>query len=382
MGFAEQTFGKRGNLTRPMCTNDRSTSEESRKAAEQAGLIYVSDTEPGISRRKTESGCAYYDAHGNRIRNARTLKRINALAIPPAYSDVWICAKSNGHIQATGRDSRGSEAIPLSPALDRSTGSDEIRACSGVCGVAPCIASEDSRRHGQTRLPRERVLATIVHLLETTLIRVGNEGYAQANKSFGLTTLRNRHVAVNGGELRFRFKGKSGKSWNLQLKDRRVAKIIRACQELPGQRLFEYVDADGNPQAVGSADVNEYLRETTNREITAKDFRTWHGTVLAAMALREFESFDSQALAKKNVRAAIERVAARLGNTATICRKCYIHPEVLNSYLDGKLLEEIELEVEAELREDLERLRPEEAAVLALLNKRLKTEIGLRGLEG
>jgi DNA topoisomerase-1 len=227
-------------------------------------------------------------------------------------------------------------------------------------------------------LPREKVLATIVDLLETTLIRVGNEDYAEKNKSYGLTTLRNGHVAIDGGALRFRFKGKSGKSWNLKLRDRRIAKIVRACQELPGQRLFEFIDEQGVPQSLDSADVNAYLREATGEEITAKDFRTWHGTVLAAMALREFEAFDTQALAKKNVRAAIERVAARLGNTTTICRKCYIHPEVLTSYLNGGLLEEIEVEIEAALRDRLARLRPEEAAVLALLNKRLKSELDRR----
>jgi DNA topoisomerase-1 len=221
-------------------------------------------------------------------------------------------------------------------------------------------------------LPREKVLATVVHLLETTLIRVGNDDYARDNKSYGLTTLRNPHVKVEGAELRFQFKGKSGKSWRLQVKDRRIAKIVRACQDLPGQRLFQYQDENGEVREVTSADVNAYLKEITGSDITAKDFRTWAGTVMAALALREFEAFDTQAAQKKNLKAAIERVASRLGNTPTICRKCYIHPEVLNAYIEGNLVLEVKARVEEELRENLERLKPEEAAVLAMLEARLK----------
>jgi DNA topoisomerase-1 len=214
-------------------------------------------------------------------------------------------------------------------------------------------------------------MATVVHLLETTLIRIGNEDYARQNKSYGLTTLQNRHAAVEGSEVRFRFIGKSGKQWSLQVKDRRVAKIIKACQELPGQELLQYLDGDGKQQNVTSADVNAYLKDITGQEITAKDFRTWAGTVLAALALKELESFDSAAQAKRNLGAAMERVAARLGNTPAICRKCYVHPEVLNSYLDGSLVLEIKSQVESELRDQLAGLQPEEAAVLAMLRARL-----------
>jgi DNA topoisomerase I len=226
-------------------------------------------------------------------------------------------------------------------------------------------------------LPREKVLATVVHLLETTLIRVGNDDYARENKSYGLTTLRNPHVKVDGAELRFQFKGKSGKTWRLQVKDRRIAKIVRACQDLPGQRLFQYRDEAGEIREVTSADVNAYLKEITGRDITAKDFRTWAGTVMAALALQEFEAFDTKATQKKNIKQAIERVSGRLGNTPTICRKCYVHPEVLNAYVEGNLLLEIKGEVEKELREDIATLKPEEAAVLAMLEGRLK-----RTLEG
>jgi DNA topoisomerase-1 len=231
------------------------------------------------------------------------------------------------------------------------------------------------REHMALRgLPREKILATVVHLLETTLIRVGNGDYAKQNKSYGLTTLKNRHVAVEGTEVRFQFTGKSGKHWSLKVRDRRIAKIIRACQELPGQELIQYIDEDGRPQNVTSSDVNAYLREISGQDITAKDFRTWAGTVLAAMALSEMEDFDSAAQAKRNVRAAIEKISSRLGNTATICRKCYVHPEVLNSYMDGKLIFQVKSEVEHELRDALTGLKPEEAAVLALLRSRLARE--------
>ena len=235
----------------------------------------------------------------------------------------------------------------------------------------PAIRARVDADMGKRDLPREKVLATVVHLLETTLIRVGNDDYARTNKSFGLTTLRDRHARIAGSVLTFRFKGKSGKTWDLGLKDRRVARIVKACQDLPGQELFQYRDADGTVRDVTSADVNAYLREITGQDITAKDFRTWAGTVLAALALQEFEAFDSEAKAKKNLRAAIEGVAARLGNTPTICRKCYIHPQVLDCYLEGALLLQIKDAVEDELRDDLSGLKPEEAAVLGLLQARL-----------
>jgi DNA topoisomerase I len=221
---------------------------------------------------------------------------------------------------------------------------------------------------------RKKVLATVVHLLETTLIRVGNDDYAKQNNSYGLTTLKNRHVAVDGNEVRFRFTGKSGKQWSLRVRDRRVAKIIRACQELPGQELLQYLDETGNSQDVTSTDVNEYLREITGKDFTAKDFRTWAGTVLAAMALRELESFHTAAQAKRNLRAAIEKISARLGNTPTICRKCYVHPQVLNSYMDGNLVLELRPEEDGEPGSRVEDLKSQEAAVLALLRGRLATE--------
>jgi DNA topoisomerase-1 len=239
----------------------------------------------------------------------------------------------------------------------------------------PVIRKKVQEHLGLQGLPREKVLATVVQLMEATLIRVGNDEYAKQNKSYGLTTLKNRYVEVNGTELRFNFKGKSGKVWRLGVRDRRIAKVVRACQDLPGQELFQYVDESGEMRDVTSSDVNAYLKEISDEDITAKDFRTWHGTVLAALALHEFQKFDSQAGAKKNIREAIQRVAARLGNTPTICRKCYIHPEILSTYIEGSLLLEVKEKVEAELRDNLATLKPEEAAVLTLLQSRLSTTL-------
>jgi DNA topoisomerase I len=355
------------------------TATEANEAADEAGLIYVRDDEPGISRKSVRGGFAYFDPKGERVRNEAVLRRIRSLAVPPAYSDVWICPKARGHIQATGRDARRRKQYRYHPRWNEARDQTKYDRLPSFAAVLPGLRARVREDMAKSGLPREKVLATIVNLLEATLIRVGNEDYAQKNKSYGLTTLRNGHVAVTGSELRFRFKGKSGKSWTLNLKDRRVSKIVRACQELPGQRLFEFMDEQLVARSVNSSDVNAYLHEATGQDITAKDFRTWHGTVLAAMALSEFEAFDTQSLAKRNVRAAIEQVAARLGNTLTVCRKCYIHPQIISSYLDGRLLEEIQLEIANDLSEDLARLRPEEEAVLALLGKRLKAEMSCPG---
>jgi DNA topoisomerase I len=343
-----------------------------RDAAAEAGLAYVDDGRPGLTRRKSGTGFRYLDAKGQPVRDRATLERVRKLAIPPAYTDVWICARANGHIQATGRDAKGRKQYRYHPDFREARESTKFSRIMAFAEALPGIRTRvdaDMRRAG---LPREKVLATVVHLLETTLIRVGNDDYARTNKSYGLTTLRDPHVKVQGAEMTFRFKGKSGKTWDLSLKDRRVARIVKACQDLPGQELFQYLDEAGERRDVTSQDVNAYLREISGQDFTAKDFRTWAGTVLAALALREFETFDSQAKAKTNVRAAIEGVAARLGNTPTICRKCYIHPQVLDCYLEGGLLLQVKEAVETELAEDLASLRPEEAAVLTLLRQRLE----------
>jgi DNA topoisomerase-1 len=346
-----------------------------REAAESAGLVYVSDEEPGIRRRKAGKGFSYSKPGNGRVKDAAALKRIRALAIPPAWTDVWICPRANGHIQATGRDARGRKQYRYHARFRELRESTKYEHMLEFARSLPAIRQTIAEHMALRGLPREKVLATVVNLLETTLIRVGNEDYAKQNKSYGLTTLRDRHVEVDGSELRFDFKGKSGKTWKLQVKDRRVAKIIRALQDLPGQDLFQYVDDDGERQSVTSADVNAYLKEITGEDITAKDFRTWAGTVLAAWALKEFEAFDNEAKAKKNIRAAIEQVAARLGNTPTICRKCYVHPELINCYVEGSLLLQVKDKAEAELRDDLAKLRPEEAAVLSLLEARMKRDL-------
>jgi len=346
-----------------------------RDAAETAGLLYVSDEEPGIRRKKSGKGFTYTGPDGKKVTDKATLERIKSLAIPPAYTDVWICAKANGHIQATGRDAKGRKQYRYHPAFREVRESTKYEHMLEFARGLPAIRKTIDEHMSLRGLPREKVLATVVHLLENTLIRVGNSDYVKQNKSYGLTTLRDPHVKVEGGELRFQFKGKSGKTWKLQVKDRRIARIVKACQDLPGQDLFQYLDENGDQQSITSADVNAYLKEITGSDITAKDFRTWAGTVLAALALTEFEEFDSEAKAKKNIRAAIEKVSARLGNTPSICRKCYVHPEVFASYLDGGLLLDIKEEIEAELREDLPSLKPEEAAVLTLLQERLSREV-------
>ena len=283
-----------------------------------------------MTREKKGDEFIYKTSSGKTVRDQDTLDRIRSLAIPPAYMDVWICERENGHLQATGRDARGRKQYRYHPKYREHRDSRKYEHMIEFARVLPAIRARVKKDMGLSGLPREKVIATVVALLESTLIRVGNEDYARDNQSYGLTTLREKHIDVRGSELRFQFKGKSGKNWNLKLADRRIAKVVRQCQDLPGQHLFQYVDEEGEQRVVTSADVNDYLREISDQDVSAKDFRTWAGTVLAALALREFEAFDSNTLAKKNIKAAIQRVAERLGNTPTICRKCYIHPEIVN----------------------------------------------------
>ncbi|WP_207458372.1 DNA topoisomerase IB [Azospirillum sp. SYSU D00513] len=355
---------------------------ELKEAATCAGLTYVSDEEPGIRRRRAGKGFSYKWPDGVTITEEETLARIRKLAIPPAYRDVWICPDPDGHIQATGRDAKGRKQYRYHPRWTEIREGTKFSRMLEFCRALPQIRArvdEDLSRRG---LPREKVLATVLRLLETTLIRVGNETYARENKSYGLTTLRDRHADIEGSEIRFAFKGKSGKEWNVSLKDRRLARVVRACQDVPGSELFQYMDGDGQRHAITSGDVNDYLRSITGQDFTAKDFRTWAGTVMAALALKEFESFDNKTKAKRNVTRAIEQVAARLGNTASVCRKSYVHPEILDAYLEGSLIEAMKREVEAELRDELDGLDGEEAAVLAFLRERLARESESRVREG
>jgi DNA topoisomerase-1 len=308
-----------------------------RADARSNGLRYFGDDHPGLTRRPFRGRFAYTDADGRPVKDEETLARIRKLAIPPAWTDVWISPIPHGHIQATGRDQKGRKQYryhdDFRAARDR-TKYEHVMEFGAHIEKIRARVDADMKRPG---LPREKVLATIVHLLDTTLIRVGNDEYARTNGSFGLTTLKRKHVKVDGGALRFEFKGKSGKAWRLAVQDRRVARIVRSCQELPGQHLFQYLDDSGERQSVGSADVNAYLHEITGADVTAKDFRTFAGTVLAAAALLRFKPADSAVEAKVNVRAAVEEVSERLGNTPAICRKCYIHPEIVAAYLDGAL---------------------------------------------
>ncbi|TQK03206.1 DNA topoisomerase IB [Herbaspirillum sp. SJZ107] len=344
-------------------------------AAKAAGLRYVHDDRPGIRRAPAKDGFDYVDAKGRKVDDEATLKRIKSLVIPPAWQDVWICPQANGHLQATGRDARGRKQYRYHPKWR--TVRDEVKyeRMINFGKALPQIRKEVDRALSLPGLPREKVLATIVYLLEATMIRIGNDEYARENKSYGLTTLRNRHVKIDGSEVEFRFRGKSGVHHDVKVHDKRLARIIGRTRDLPGQHLFEYVGDDGEPHTVDSSDVNDYLRDITGEEYTAKDFRTWSGTVLAALALQEFEKVDSEAQAKKNVVRAIESVAEKLGNTPSVCRKCYVHPAVLDAYMDGTMLEGLRALAEEKLVEDLHDLQPEEAAVLAMLQRRLAQEV-------
>ena len=305
------------------------------EAARAAGLRHVSDARPGITRKRSGKGFTYAGPDGRTIRDEAEIRRIRALAVPPAWTKVWICPDPRGHIQATGRDARGRKQYRYHTrwreVRDETKYGRMVAFGEALPGLRKRV-SADLRKEG---LPREKVLAAVVRLLESTLIRVGNEEYAKENRSYGLTTMKDRHVKVRGETLRFEFVGKGGQRRRIDLRDKRLARIVKRVRELPGQELFQYVDDEGEVRGVGSEDVNEYLREITGQEFTAKDFRTWTGTVMAALALSELEPFRSQTQAKKNVVRAIEEVADRLGNTPAVCRRCYVHPQVIDAYLDG-----------------------------------------------
>jgi DNA topoisomerase-1 len=333
-------------------------------AAREAGLRYVSDAGPGFRRQRSGTGFSYRDADGVVLRDKITLQRLRSLAIPPAWTAVWICPGADGHIQATGRDARGRKQYIYHPDFRALRESGKYAALPGFARLLPAIRAQVTADMARSGLPREKVLAAIVYLLERTLIRIGNADYAEQNGSHGLTTLTRKHVKVEDGRLRFRFTGKSGKSWDLQLHDRRVLKVIRACQELPGQELFRYRSEDGAVLAVSSADVNEYLRSVSGSEVTAKDFRTWAGTVLAALALQAFDAPQSQREARRNLKAAITEVSGKLGNTVTICRKCYIHPVVIERYMAGQH------RLRMPTKTDIIGLQPEEIAVLRHITRR------------
>ena len=344
-------------------------AEEARAHARLAGLRYVDDRRPGLRRVPTRRGFDYRRPDGSSVRDEATLRRIQSLAVPPAWTDVWICGDERGHLQATGRDARGRKQYRYHPAWRATRDEAKYERTLGFGKALPKIRRRVARDLARRGLPREKVLAAVVKLLEVTLIRVGNDEYARANNSFGLTTLQDEHARIAGDRLSFRFRAKSGKQFDIRMRDRRLARIVARCQELPGQELLQYVDEAGEVQDVGSADVNAYLREIAGEAYTAKDFRTWAGTVLAAMALRECEAANSATAGKRIVRRAIETVAERLGNTPAVCRRCYVHPEVVEAYLEGGLKEQMRRKVGRELQ--AAELDLHERDVLRLLQRRL-----------
>lgn len=356
----------------------RSKSILNSDSARDAGLRYVSDARPGIRREKRSLGFRYIGADGRVIRNKAQLARIRALAVPPAWTSVWICADPRGHIQATGRDARKRKQYRYHREWHASRDETKYDRMLAFATCLPRIRRQTSADLSRPGLEREKVLATVVQLLEKSLIRVGNDEYAKNNRSFGLTTMRNRHVEVRGGTVKFEFKGKSGVRHSVDVADRRLARIVKACQELPGQELFEYIDDDGRRRDVGSADVNAYLKTITGQDFTAKDFRTWAGTVLACMALRKLEAADSEAGAKKNVVTAVEAVAGILGNTRAVCRRSYIHPAIIDCYMEGSMHAALNKRAGNGGKRNTGGLRRDEAAVLTLLQRRPSQAIARR----
>ncbi|MDQ3554134.1 MAG: DNA topoisomerase IB [Chloroflexota bacterium] len=309
------------------------------EVAREAGLRYVSDARPGITRRRSGRGWSYRAPDGTLLRDAKTLARIRGLAIPPAWSDVWISPRVSGHMQATGRDARGRKQYRYHARWRVTRDEAKYDRTIAFAEALPAIRARVEADLGLRGLPRDKVLAAIVRLLEVTFIRVGNAEYARDNRSYGLTTMRDKHAVIDGSEVTFKFRGKSGRDHKVDIRDRRLATIVRRCQELPGQELFQYIDEEGQVQDVSSTDVNEYLRQVTGQTFTAKDFRTWAGTVLAAQALRTIEGASgTERELRSNVVRAVEQVAQSLGNTPTVCRQCYVHPAIIEAYLDGAMV--------------------------------------------
>ncbi|GAC1342455.1 MAG: DNA topoisomerase IB [Candidatus Dormibacteria bacterium] len=338
------------------------------ESARNAGLRYVSDESPGIRRQRSGKGWRYLLPDGSRLTDAAEIQRIAHLAIPPAYRDVWICPNPQGHLQATGRDARGRKQYRYHPRWRVVRDETKYGRMIPFGEALSTIRARVERDLGGPELGRSQVLATVVRLLDQTYIRVGNEEYAKENDSFGLTTMENRHVKVSGTTVNFRFRGKSGKKHEVPLRDRRVARIIARCQAIPGHTLFQYCGGDGEYHDVDSADVNEYLQDITGQPFTAKDFRTWGGTVLAVEELQKLEKFTSAAEANRQQVAVVNAVAQRLGNTPAVCRKCYVSPAVLEAHRDGSLLDRLRARAEERTAADLSRLSDHEKAVVAFLS--------------
>jgi DNA topoisomerase I len=344
-------------------------------SAEAAGLRYVTDAVPGIRRQRRGRGFAYIGADGVVIRDKAELERIRKLVIPPRWTDVWICPNPSGHLQVTARDARGRKQYRYHPRYRAVRDETKFGRMIAFSEILPQIRERVEHDVALPELARDKVLATVVWLLERTLIRVGNDEYARDNGSFGLTTLRRKHVTVSGAKLRFEFRGKSGVPHSVAVTDRRIARVVQRCQELPGQELFQYLDDEGRRQSVDAGDINDYLRRITGRQVTAKDFRTWAGTTLAAAALRELGSYKTEKQAKAHIVAAIDQISKRLGNTRAVCRKYYVHPAILEAYMDGVTIPPTPVDVR-QLRTSggPAGLRRDEVAVIELLRQRGKAE--------
>jgi DNA topoisomerase-1 len=343
-----------------------------RQSAAKAGLRYVTDGISGITRKRSGSGWSYYLPSGRLIAEAGLRKKLNSLAIPPAWTDVWICPDPDGHIQATARDAAGRKQYRYHPSYREARDRSKFRRMFEFSEVLPLLREGVERDLRGPDLSRRQLLATVVRLLDRTLIRVGNDEYARENKSYGLTTLQRRHVQVDGRMLRFSFRGKSGVEHTITVSDPRLAKIIQACRDLPGQEMFQYLDAAKKRQAVSSDDVNEYLRDLTGRDVTAKDFRTWGGTMMAAVELRTMGAAASRREADRNIIRAIDAVSERLGNTRTVCRKYYVHPALLNAYLMGHTVPQPPaLSKKTQRRQPGAALRRDEVLVLQFLQEKV-----------
>lgn len=343
--------------------------QEPHISAAEAGLRYVSDITPGIRRKKRGKSFTYLDPAGKPVKDPDQIARIRKLAIPPAYTDVWICPHPKGHIQATGRDARGRKQYRYHSRWREVRDETKFTRLLAFADVLPRMRATVEADLDLSGLPKKKVLATVVRLLEWTCIRVGNEEYARSNNSFGLTTLKDQHVEVSGSTIRFEFRGKSGKAHSCDVSDRRLARIVSSCQAIPGQELFQYLGEDGTRQAISSEDVNGYIREIAGDDFSAKDFRTWTGTMLAAAALRELGPVDTDKEAKTYFLKAIDQVSRQLNNTRAVCRKYYVHPAIFDAYTEGTLLDHYERELKRARSRGLEK---EEAAVLAILRARLQ----------
>ena len=354
--------------------SDQEASADPRAAARDAGLRYTTDARPGIARRRSGTGFSYRDPEGRTIRDREVIGRVRALAIPPAWTDVWICPWPNGHLQASGRDARGRKQYRYHARWHQRRGTDKFDRILEFSEALPRLRRRCDEDLGRRGLPREKVLAAVVRLLELTLIRVGNDEYARLNRSFGLTTLRDRHARIEGSALRFRFRGKSGQSHEVGLRDRRLAALVRRCQELPGQELFQFVDDAGEVRDIASDDVNAYIREASGGDFTAKDFRTWAGTVLAYRALRALQPGEGEREAKRNVVEAIRQTADSLGNTPAVARGSYVHPAVLDAYLAGSIPGALVQAAEEQSTPPTAATPREEAAVRALLRQQLEDD--------